>query len=352
MYGADTDALRDVADTHGAIAEEITEVASELSNRVDSIEWHGLDADGFRAKFQQLVIARSLILAAQLSALERELEEQAAEQDATSAARSSVTLLATRGASTRTAAVPKLNDPRNDTNASPTGPPQDPGIKPGIPGTSAPIPAPQPWPRAPDSASEGSGPHGVEEPTDEDRLKHAQWSAAAEEVEIIMPNASAHMDHYLDGTGETYPVNVDGMLNAMPELRDRVIGDVSYAAREAMLTAKSENITEPTTYPFVTPWDGAYAQKEDSLDWFYAVGGYQYATTGTVTVYPPETPGGEWRYEYSYQVHVGDRYNWDPGKSTDVGGKSVTDEEMGRLHQVGLAQEYDLEGHSSVYKGP
>ena len=147
-------------------------------------------------------------------------------------------------------------------------------------------------------------------------------------------------------------MNVDGMLNALPELRDRVTRHVSYAAREAMVTAQSENITEPTTYPFVTAWEGAYARKEESLDWFYAVGGYQHATTGTVTVYPPEVPGGEWRYEYTYQVHVGDRYNWDPGKVTDVGGKSVTDEEMGRLHRVGLAQEYDIEGHSSVYKGP
>lgn len=66
-----------------------------------------------------------------------------------------------------------------------------------------------------------------------------------------------------------------------------------------------------------------------------------------MTAYPPETTGGEWRYEMNTEVNTRDRYNWDAGKATTVGPIAVQDERMQGLHQSGLAQEFNIVGRSS-----
>ncbi|MGW1513094.1 hypothetical protein [Streptomyces sp. NPDC002394] len=45
-----------------------------------------------------------------------------------------------------------------------------------------------------------------------------------------------------------------------------------------------------------------------------------------------------------------DRYNWDHNKETKFpGGIVIPDDEMGRLHKVGIAQEFDMRGSSSTF---
>lgn len=83
----------------------------------------------------------------------------------------------------------------------------------------------------------------------------------------------------------------------------------------------------------------------------YVTGGYQYATDGTVTVYPPTADNPEWTYSYDYRVHTADRYNWDGSKSTQIFGMTITDKQLQELHRAGLAQEYDMSGESSVRHG-
>ncbi|MHA3946834.1 hypothetical protein [Cellulomonas bogoriensis] len=92
---------------------------------------------------------------------------------------------------------------------------------------------------------------------------------------------------------------------------------------------------------------GYYAWPEESDDWFYATGDFRYSVQGQVTVYPPSSPGGEWTYEQTTAVSTYDRYNWDGGKSTQIFGRTVTDEQLAELHRAGIAQEYDLHGTSS-----
>jgi hypothetical protein len=48
-----------------------------------------------------------------------------------------------------------------------------------------------------------------------------------------------------------------------------------------------------------------------------------------------------------FTMHVYDRYNWDQGKSVSILGIKVKDEQLGRLHRVGLAREFDVKGQSS-----
>lgn len=45
-----------------------------------------------------------------------------------------------------------------------------------------------------------------------------------------------------------------------------------------------------------------------------------------------------------FTYHFFDRYNWDDGKRVDMLGKEVKDNELGRLHKVGLAKEYEMTG--------
>ncbi|MFF2792805.1 hypothetical protein ACFVT6_39705 [Streptomyces sp. NPDC058049] len=49
-----------------------------------------------------------------------------------------------------------------------------------------------------------------------------------------------------------------------------------------------------------------------------------------------------------YRVNVWDRHNWDEGKGVDVGPIHIRDGGMGQQHKVGLAQEFNMAGSSSV----
>ncbi|MGH3520424.1 MAG: hypothetical protein ACRDQ7_24180 [Haloechinothrix sp.] len=49
-----------------------------------------------------------------------------------------------------------------------------------------------------------------------------------------------------------------------------------------------------------------------------------------------------------YKTHVFDRYNWDGGKSTEIGPITITDDQMADLHRAGVAQEYNISGSSEA----
>ncbi len=131
-----------------------------------------------------------------------------------------------------------------------------------------------------------------------------------------------------------------------PTLTDMVDTRTSEIAQQAVANAKERGITGPMTYPVSTPWRGYYLGDTDN--WYYATNGMQHSTTGSVTVYPPETPGGAWRYETSTQVEYRDQYNWDGSKSVTIKGFEVTDEQLAELHRAGLAREYTMYGTSST----
>ena len=60
-------------------------------------------------------------------------------------------------------------------------------------------------------------------------------------------------------------------------------------------------------------------------------------------------PGGRPTVTVDYKTHVFDRYNWDTGKSVEIGGRTITDQQMGELHTAGVAQEYNIRGSSGTY---
>lgn len=225
---------------------------------------------------------------------------------------------------------------------------QDDWLGDGVPGEHADMPGVEPWQYPGDSDNEGSGTYAQRSPTLRDYANHEAATLAAYACASMWPDASANLQHYLGNTGDPQSMNVDKMLADQPDLSNKTSNKVTTMAEKAVDKAQESGATGPVTYPFTTAWDSTYATTQN---WFYATGGYNYATDGTVTVYPPSDDNPEWTYKYDYRVHTADRYNWDGDKSTMIFNQKITDKQLQELHQAGLAQEYDLVGESSVQHG-
>ncbi len=225
---------------------------------------------------------------------------------------------------------------------------QDDWLGDGVPGEHADMPGVEPWQYPGDSDNEGSGTYAQRSPTLRDYANHEAATLAAYACASMWPDTSANLQHYLGNTGDPQSMNVDKMLADQPDLSNKTSNKVTTMAEKAVDKAQESGATGPVTYPFTTAWDSTYATTQN---WFYATGGYNYATDGTVTVYPPSDDNPEWTYKYDYRVHTADRYNWDGDKSTMIFNQKITDKQLQELHQAGLAQEYDLVGESSVQHG-
>ncbi|GGS26025.1 hypothetical protein [Actinokineospora fastidiosa] len=216
-------------------------------------------------------------------------------------------------------------------------------------GEAAAVAAPTiPGPPPPPPADPGAGPHGVDPwwTTVDDHATHTLASRAAELADAVgLTNAAAHLNHYLGNSGAPLTVDPDHMLRDVPTFQATV--DSATAAEVNRIAADAAaNGTYGRPVQFSTGWQGHYIQASDNKDWFYAMGGVQYAVTGVATVQPPATPGGQPIVQMDYQVHVFDRYNWDGGKSTEIGPITVEDSDMAEMHRAGVAQEYDISGSS------
>ena len=215
-----------------------------------------------------------------------------------------------------------------------------------VAGESAAMPRPEPWKYPGDSEGEGSGPYAQRGANLGDYATHEAAASAAGLMQPFWPDAARNLMHFLDNSGKPLDMNTDGMLKDLPELRDSAESDLQQKINDATTNAKASGYTGPVTYPFVTNWKDNYEDKSENQNWFYATGGYQHATAGTITVYPDGS------YTYKYQVHTADRYNWDGDKKTGIGPFTVTDKQLQELHRAGIAQEFDLVGESSVRTGP
>lgn len=215
--------------------------------------------------------------------------------------------------------------------------------QPGSPG----IPGPPDRPRT----DPGAGPFGSQPwyaRGDDLAFEQVARAAAAAADALGQTNAAAHLRHYLDGSGDPLVIDADQLLRdstAARDATDRLVNEqVDRIAQEAAATG---SYGQPV--PFRSGWNGTYVVPEDSKDWFYAMGGIQQSVSGVVTVNPPTVPGGEPTVSVQYRTDVFDRYNWDGSKSTEIAGRTITDEQMGALQTAGLAREYDITGSSDVY---
>ena len=232
------------------------------------------------------------------------------------------------------------------------------------PVTGTPGAAPQSWPlgtpvagdvdiAAPQApawqpADAGAGAHASEGAGLADHLVKEAALYGADVLAGAWPEASRNLHHFLGNSGRPLAQDVDQLLRDVPGL-DRKLADERQAVAElAVADAQQRGATGPLTYPVQTRWDGYYIGQDQSANWFYALGGVATSQTGQVTVFPPEQPGGAWRYEIETRVNLRDQYNWDGGKSTQIGPLTVTDETLAALHRAGLAQEFLAFGASAL----
>ncbi|MFI6724721.1 hypothetical protein NRF20_11205 [Streptomyces sp. R-74717] len=197
---------------------------------------------------------------------------------------------------------------------------------------------------------EGSGKHGAESPGFDERVTREKVRMLAEGADWKgMGDASRHMQHYLDNNGEPLDLPVDKMMHDDEGFQTHIaqtVRDHQDVWREEALAEFHRNGGQPVAIPVQTKnHDYSFPQSTDE-NWYFAVGSTRSNVTGVVTVVPG--PGGEPEVGLDYQANAWDRYNWDEGKAVDIGPLHIPDGQMARLHTTGLAQEYDMQGSSSV----
>lgn len=235
------------------------------------------------------------------------------------------------------------DDAGTSEGGTPGGEPYPSGLGPPTDGTT---PLENPEPPAWEPPDEGGGVHASEDAGLKDRLTKRAAQLAANALAGKWPDASRNLSHFLGNTGEPLDQDVDSMLESSANFRSAVETAESDLGALAIEQAQQSGATGPVTFPINTAWQGVYLN--DSDNWFYALNGISWNLTGSVTAYPPSTPGGEWTYKMSTNVNIRDRYNWDGTKSTDIGPFTVTDEQLAELHRKGLAKEYTATGTSGT----
>ncbi|MDQ1007440.1 hypothetical protein QFZ82_001925 [Streptomyces sp. V4I23] len=206
------------------------------------------------------------------------------------------------------------------------------------------------------SPDQGSGPHGSEKAGPAERRTREKMNLISEGADWVgMSDASRHMAHYLGNTGNDMDLPVDKMMDDDEGFRNYVedgIREQQDGWRERALEEFRRNGGQPVAIPVETENRRDYSFQEDvNENWYYAVGSTRSNVTGVVTVVPDAN--GQPQVGLDYQVNAWDRYNWDKNKGVTIdfpGGYTmgIPDGEMARLHTVGIAQEFDMAGSSSV----
>jgi len=150
-------------------------------------------------------------------------------------------------------------------------------------------------------------------------------------VWIGMPDASAHLMHYFGSSGNDYTIRLQNMIDDVPSAKDLFNREI------AMAQAYVESLPSGTHQITSGSASSGYDRKDESWNWFYAVGGYSAWGKGTAI-----SCGDSYTLEFEYKFD--DRYNWDVGKSVTIFGITVTDAFMGEFHRQGLAKEFNMNG--------
>ncbi|MEM7374691.1 MAG: hypothetical protein AAF587_39230 [Bacteroidota bacterium] len=201
--------------------------------------------------------------------------------------------------------------------------------------------------------SDGSGEWGADadDRGTSDYANHYMFGRVALAAETMgYTNAARHMRHYLGNTGNPLEVNVDSMLRDVEPFSlayDNYIPEVKSKVNDYVKNL-NQSLDEPKEVSFTgTRSSSVYCGKGDSPDWFYAIGGFTHWWTADVTV-SQSRDSNTYDVEIKMKIHIKDRYNWDKGKSVNIGPLEIKDKQLGRLHEVGLAKEYDVFGESSI----
>lgn len=273
-------------------------------------------------------------------------EEAAA--PASQAARPSAAGTAATGAGDDRAANPERAE--DATAAAP-----DPGFAQAPAGPAEEVPgAPEPPPPPPGNA-DGSGEFDSVDPgffgdIENEALEELAYRGADLFEALGREDAARHMRHFLGESGEPLEVDPARMLRDIEFFRE-----LEQAARDDLIAdiqqeAARRYAGEPFSFTVEDRgWEGVPSSEEVlGPNWFFALGGFSFTHTAVAHVTPPDSPGEPPQVEIEYQTHVFDRYNWDKGKSVEIGPVTISDEELQELHRAGMAQDFDVYGSTET----
>ena len=194
------------------------------------------------------------------------------------------------------------------------------------------------------SRKDGSGPYGVRTPIREDSEIHLIFRGVAAGANFAwfarfvprlgnfenLPNASRHMNHYLDNSGKPLTIDMNEFMK-VPSVKKNVDTAVEKAKKAIAQYRKDHKKILPTALIHGPRGDSGKVSRNESEDWFFAVGDYGYS-------WQANPVSGE------ITVQVKDIYNWDQGKDVQILRVQIKDEILGSLHQAGLAREYEVKG--------
>ena len=210
--------------------------------------------------------------------------------------------------------------------------------------------------------TDGSGVWGAEKEdlSITDEASKEMWYMVASAADIKgLTNAARHMRHYLDNTGAPLTIDADVMMRDVSSLREAYEVQLRLAQEAAdMRITEMNDVQRRMKGAFSLEGRrhaDVYCDRSLSEDWFFAIGGFTYYYVADVKTKPPakETASASSydtalpEVEMTFRLEIRDRYNWDQGKAVTLAGITVTDEQLGRLHKVGIANEYDVLGVTS-----
>ena len=148
-------------------------------------------------------------------------------------------------------------------------------------------------------------------------------------------DATKHLEHYFNNTGNELHINLKKMIDSLPSLKLLYEEELAEAKQfAASLPAGSHWITSSKVR-------SGYARKKENSNWFYAVGGYAYWGKAKVTVIPT---GNQRTVKLEFNFKLYDRYNWDKGKKVTIGSYKITDDFMQKFHRQCYAREFNVKG--------
>ncbi|MER6029631.1 RHS repeat-associated core domain-containing protein [Streptomyces sp. NPDC001851] len=153
--------------------------------------------------------------------------------------------------------------------------------------------------------------------------------------------AASMAEHYLQRSGDDY--KLDNAI--MAKLLSLKTGKKKINDALSELAAKLVSGTKGKTVQVDSLWKNAVIPKNEDEDLYYAMRGYQFRITGTGN--RSVDRAGKNVVSISYSIEVRKAYNFDYGEKVhglDLG-------QFGRLHEVGMAREFIVTGHTDWCNG-
>jgi hypothetical protein len=191
----------------------------------------------------------------------------------------------------------------------------------------------------------GSGSYAATQPRTQD---HLEWQILDGGVGVFQligwGQAATQMEHYLANTGQTLYVNPQQMLTSIPAWREQLEAQAQRMLQQAQRIDTYAAVRYASPIVLKSGWLPARVTRQENPDWYFAVGSFSYQLVLNVKMEPTLQPGRPVTAYVSMDIYVYDRYDWDEGRGTSIGGLYLANEVIGQLHRAGLAHDYDVRG--------